>query len=115
MQPKFIANSIYLHYRGGLYTALTLVTHHDTRKPMVVYYSHEKKSVNCRPLEGWNPCQSSCPTDLDGWLDMVPANIPGLDTQMLQPRFMWMREATAEELKEARDARDCFQQPPDSE
>jgi hypothetical protein len=40
----------YRHYRGDLYTAIGLVTHHHTRQPMVLYVSHAKGCVNCRPL-----------------------------------------------------------------
>lgn len=55
---------VYRHYKGGMYTALMLVSHHDTRQDMVVYMSHEKHSINCRPLVGWT-------TDPDGWNDIV--------------------------------------------
>lgn len=55
---------VYRHYKGGLYTALFLVTHHETREPMVVYVSHEKGHMNCRPLNGWS-------SDSDAWNDAV--------------------------------------------
>lgn len=55
---------LYRHYKGGLYTALGLVTHHETRQPMVKYVSHTYGGENVRPLYGWE-------TDRDGWSDPV--------------------------------------------
>jgi len=52
---------IYRHYKGGLYRALALVAHHDTREPWVLYVSLKQGSVNIRPLLG-----------ADGWRDLVP-------------------------------------------
>ena len=58
---------LYRHTRtGGLYTAHALVTHHETRRPMVLYTSHTYGGWNVRPLYGW-------PGDPDGWLDRVNA------------------------------------------
>ena len=45
--------AVYEHYKGSRYTVLSLVTHHETRLPMVVYRSHERGTENCRPLHGW--------------------------------------------------------------
>jgi hypothetical protein len=55
---------LYRHYKGGLYTALQLVAHHETRKPMVLYVSHTYGGVSVRPLVGWRG-------DKDGWSDLV--------------------------------------------
>jgi hypothetical protein len=55
---------LYRHYKGGLYTALFLVTHHETRLPMVLYISHTYGGANVRPLIGWQD-------DQDGWLDII--------------------------------------------
>jgi hypothetical protein len=55
---------LYRHYKGGLYTALQLVTHHETRKQMVLYISHAYGGANVRPLVGWEG-------DPDGWADLV--------------------------------------------
>jgi len=55
---------LYRHYHGGLYTAICLVTHHETRKPMVLYVSHTYGGLNVRPLHGWLG-------DVDGWDDLV--------------------------------------------
>jgi hypothetical protein len=92
---------IYQHYKGGLYTALLIVQHHDTRRPMVVYVSHEKGSINCRPLRGWH----GSPTgghivedpechDPDGWLDEVELTEPGVGkTGERGPRFRYIGPA----------------------
>ncbi len=90
---------IYEHYRGGRYTALMIVQHHDTRRPMVVYVSHERGSINCRPLRGWSgplyaeddPRRLQDPAchDPDGWLD--PVEVPGVDGMVSrQPRFKYI-------------------------
>jgi hypothetical protein len=55
---------LYLHYKGGFYTALALVTHHEARMPMVLYVSHTYGGSNVRPLVGWEG-------DPDGWNDWV--------------------------------------------
>lgn len=72
---------VYRHYRTkGLYTALQLVLHHDTRHLMVIYISHEHGTVNARPLLGWMQ-------DPDGWLDQVRVNGKLVD------RFEWVGPA----------------------
>lgn len=53
---------IYRHYKGDFYMALCLVAHHETRRPMVLYFSFGKGVMNVRPLEGWED-------DRDGWND----------------------------------------------
>jgi hypothetical protein len=58
--------STWRHYKGGLYTVLDIVEHHDTRREYVVYLSHEKGSHNLRPLHGFVG-------DPDGW--MTPARV----------------------------------------
>jgi hypothetical protein len=63
-RPEF-KPGIHRHYKGGLYTAICLVTHHETREPMVLYVSHTKGTTNVRPLHGW-------PGDNDGWDDYMP-------------------------------------------
>lgn len=70
---------LYRHYKqGNLYTALCLVTHHETRLPMVLYVSHVYGGFNVRPLYGWeaedqSACGASQCDDRDGWLDDVVA------------------------------------------
>jgi hypothetical protein len=67
----------YVHYKGGRYTAICLVFHHETREPMVLYRSHTNGKLNVRPLRGWDrygenkpSCTHDC-VDVDGWLDIL--------------------------------------------
>jgi hypothetical protein len=55
---------VYRHYKGGLYTALGVVFHHESRQPMVIYLSHERGTVSVRSLFGHSG-------DPDGWDDIV--------------------------------------------
>lgn len=55
---------LYRHYKGGLYTAIGLVTHHGTREPMVLYVSLSRGGLNVRPLY---PMED----DRDSWNDWV--------------------------------------------
>lgn len=55
---------LYKHYKGGLYSALGLIIHHETRRPMVKYVSHTYGGESVRPLIGW-------PRDPDGWNNWV--------------------------------------------
>jgi len=40
----------YQHYKGGIYSAIALVTHHDTRAKMVLYISLGTGEMNVREL-----------------------------------------------------------------
>lgn len=87
---------IYEHYKGPRYTALMIVQHHGTRKPMVVYVSHEKGSINCRPLRGWHVQRNIIDNDgpyfdADGWLDDIPVTTPGGPSTV--PRFKYIGPA----------------------
>ena len=63
---------LYRHHKGGLYTALMLVTHHETREPMVFYVSHTYGGPNVRPLQGWAVAgEGGRCEDPDGWDDLV--------------------------------------------
>lgn len=53
---------IYKHYKGGLYRAMHLAEHHETRAPMVVYLSLDKGTFNVRP---WAKLGE------DSWTDQV--------------------------------------------
>jgi hypothetical protein len=72
---------VYQHYKGGMYTAVGLVTHHETRQPMVLYFSHHNGTYNVRPLNGWEG-------DADGWNDHVEKS--NGDTVR---RFLWIRDS----------------------
>lgn len=72
------STGLYRHYKGGLYTAIALVTHHETRKPMVLYVSHTFGGMNVRPLHGWEG-------DLDGWADVVK-EASAIDPERFPPK-----------------------------
>jgi len=80
MTPAEFKLGTYEHYKGDLYTAIDMVTHHETRLPMVLYVSHLKGCVNCRPLHGYEG-------DRDGFCD--PVTIDG----RLVERFVLIQEA----------------------
>jgi len=62
---------IYKHYRTkGLYHAICLVKHQDSRKDYVLYSSLEHGTLNVRPLHGYEG-------DPDGFLDMVEGGVGG--------------------------------------
>jgi hypothetical protein len=94
---------LYRHYKGGLYTAICLVTHHETRKSMVLYVSHTYGGINVRPLVGWDDGRgqydagaSGC-TDTDGWLDRVAipesvSSVAGVHTTRYVNRFEFIGE-----------------------
>jgi hypothetical protein len=63
MDPKDFKPGTYKHFKGGVYTALGLVTHHHNRRPMVKYLDKDG-TENVRPLEAW-------PEDPSGWTDIV--------------------------------------------
>ena len=73
---------LYLHYRGGMYTALALVTHHENRQLYVLYMSHTYGGLNVRPLLGVEG-------DKDGWLDEVEVEIAPNYTDKV-PRFKFI-------------------------
>jgi len=76
---------LYRHYKGGLYTAIALVTHHETRKPMVLYVSHTYGGMNVRPLYGWRG-------DPDGWADLIDPSLldPDQPRGHTMPRFTYV-------------------------
>lgn len=43
----------YKHYKGGLYSVITMATHTETNEPMVVYKSLLFGSIYVRPLNMW--------------------------------------------------------------
>lgn len=84
-------SGLWKHYKGGLYSVIALVTHHETRRPMVLYVSHTYGGNNVRPLRGWEG-------DQDGWLDEVevvarPSMSPNVpDVMKKVPRFAYVGE-----------------------
>lgn len=53
---------IYRHYKGGMYTALQIVKHHETGEKFVMYVSHTHGSVHIRE---WRT------PGTDSWTDFV--------------------------------------------
>ena len=47
--PSTFKPGLYRHYKGGLYYAVLLAEHHETREPCVVYASVEHGTMNVRP------------------------------------------------------------------
>lgn len=67
VEGKTLAPGLYRHKKsGGLYTVLGLIRHHETGRPMVVYYSHSHDSVSTRPL--WGFAYFDGCNDCDGFL-----------------------------------------------
>ena len=80
MKHEHVQPGLWRHYKGGLYTVIGTVTHHETRFPMVLYVSHTYGGMNVRPVRGWiGAGETDQNTDADGWLDVVPVEGP-LDT-----------------------------------
>ena len=76
---------IYKHYRTqGLYHAICLVKHHDSRQDYVLYSSLEHGTLNVRPLHGY-------PGDPDGFLDKVEIPHPvSYGDSSVGPRFEYV-------------------------
>ena len=58
----------YRHYKGGIYTALGLVRHHETGAPMVLYLSHATGGLSVRPLKKMEILGG---VDADAWDDWI--------------------------------------------
>src|SRR5262245_36740281 len=41
-----VSGGLYRHYKGGIYTVVGIGHHHDSRYQYVIYFSHEKKTLN---------------------------------------------------------------------
>ena len=65
--PKFRLGN-YRHYKGGTYSALALVTHHETRQVMVLYVSHKTGELTVRPLKKMEIVGG---VDTDAWNDWI--------------------------------------------
>lgn len=69
---------LYRHYKGGLYIALFLCSHHETGETFVAYVSQEHLDSGVR-LREW------CSPGKDSWTDDVDGGDAGL-----VPRFAWV-------------------------
>jgi hypothetical protein len=65
---RTIPRGEYRHYKGGRYYVLAVAEHHETRAPMVLYFSFDHGTFNIRPLYG-------SAGDPDGWLDPGPGGV----------------------------------------
>lgn len=79
---------LWRHYKGGMYVALYLVHHHETRSLMVVYVSMTLGSINVR--EWATP-------GADSWTDVVrvPTTSGGGLTYDEVPRFAYVKPTHA--------------------
>ncbi len=68
---------LYVHYKGGIYTAAGIVYHHETKEPYVLVTSHDYGTPTIRPLYG-------LPNDPDGFLDEV--DVPDGANQVIRKR-----------------------------
>lgn len=74
MSGEPFLTGVYRHYRGGLFTAIGLATHHETRAPMVIYVEHATGEVNVRPLRPVRFTREGnhqLLVDPDAWIDFV--------------------------------------------
>lgn len=65
-EPLRLGN--YQHYKGGLYTAIAIVKHHETQQDMVLYLSHQTGTLTVRPLEKMEIVGG---VDADAWSDSI--------------------------------------------
>ena len=49
-----VPDGLYQHFKGGVYSCLTMAVHSETQEPMVVYVSELFGTVFVRPLAEWN-------------------------------------------------------------
>jgi hypothetical protein len=91
--PEF-RPGIYMHYKGGLYSAFGLIMHHETREPAVDYVSHTKGNRQYRELRqplpfGLHPVDRN----VDAWTDVVEWQVPMPDGSAAThgPRFVFVK------------------------
>lgn len=84
----------YVHYKGGHYSAIMLVAHHETREPMVVYVSQERGNVQVRELRQPSPRADGSWPHIDAWTDVVEWKVPLPDGSMAThgPRFIFVED-----------------------
>jgi hypothetical protein len=93
---------LYKHQKtNSFYTAICLVTHHESRKPYVLYVSHTYGGMNIRPLV---PVEG----DPDAWTDLVRVGNSGGLADMT-PRFAFLGDLPSNETIEMRDRLHCGQ------
>jgi hypothetical protein len=93
---------LYKHTKtSSFYTAICLVTHHESRMPYVLYVSHTYGGTNIRPLV---PVEG----DPDAWTDMIRVGNSGGAADMA-PRFFHIGDLPSNETIENRDRLHCSQ------
>lgn len=87
---------IYTHYKGGMYTALMLVRHHETRELLVLYVSHKTGNIQVRELRQPEMADMGTvqlqPSRVDAWTDVVEWQVPMPDGSAAThgPRFVYV-------------------------
>lgn len=81
---------LYQHYKGGVYVALMLVEHHETRAKMVVYVSTAHGTVNVREYNKMADPRVEGYQEVDAWTDMVRPEGSFRDEPALVPRFKYI-------------------------
>lgn len=76
---------VYEHYKGGLYTVLAIVRHHEHREPMVLYVSHTTGNAQVRELRQ-SPLWGT--HHVDAWTDVVHVAENGGTTSRRRFRFV---------------------------
>jgi hypothetical protein len=80
--PSNFKPGLYRHYKGGVYTAIQLVRHHEKKEPYVVYLSMNNGRMYLRE---W------CTPGADSWADMVQyRDTFGNLTGEVVPRFKFL-------------------------
>ncbi len=80
--PSF-SMGLYRHYKGGVYRAIGLAQHHESRTWQVIYVSMSLGSINVRPL-----VSSPGSLDQDAWMDRV--EVVDDAGKRSVPRFEWL-------------------------
>jgi hypothetical protein len=85
---------VYAHYKGGTYSALALIPHHEHREDLAVveYVSLTKGNRSFREYrqsDRWGRAVDAW-TDRVKWEVPVPAGVP-LTSDGLYPRFVFVR------------------------
>lgn len=77
-------SGVYVHYKGGIYTGISILRHHDHREPMVEYVSHttgNRQVREYRQSDHWGHA-------VDAWTDTVEWP---LGSGTMVPRFQYVK------------------------
>lgn len=90
-----LAPGLYRHIKSGaLYTVLGLVRHHETGKPMVLYYSHGHGTLSTRPLHGFATSRCSDPDGFAERFELLnePRRAPDPESPGVSAVVLWSNE-----------------------